>query len=138
MSANRTASVTIRVYYEDTDFSGLVYHASYLRFLERGRTEFLREAGFSNRKLAESNGVIFAVRTLQIDYIAAAMMDDLLRTDTRIARVAGASLLFEQRVFRDDREIVFAKVLVAALREGKPTRIPKPLRDVLEGFGAAS
>ena len=75
----------VRVYYEDTDFSGRVYHASYLRFLERGRTEWLRRRGFAHRDLAESSGVVFAVRSLQIEYLAPAMMDDLLEVETSVA-----------------------------------------------------
>ena len=78
MSLGRTESLDVRVYYEDTDFSGRVYHASYLRFLERGRTEWLRRRGFEHREIAGSDGVIFAVRSLQIDYLAPALMDDLL------------------------------------------------------------
>src|SRR5271168_2226624 len=74
----------VRVYYEDTDFSGRVYHASYLRFLERGRTEWLRRRGFAHRELAETSGVTFAVRSLQIEYLAAALMDDLLSVETSL------------------------------------------------------
>ena len=90
----------VRVYYEDTDFSGRVYHASYLRFLERGRTEWLRRRGFAHRDLAESSGVMFAVRSLQIEYLAPAMMDDLLEVETSAATVRGASIIFHQRVVR--------------------------------------
>ena len=72
-------ALLVRVYYEDTDFSGRVYHASYLRFLERGRTEWLRGRGFAHRELAETSGVAFAVRSLQIEFLAPALMDDLLR-----------------------------------------------------------
>ncbi len=134
MSASGTASLSVRVYYEDTDFSGLVYHGSYIRFLERGRTELLRQTGFGNRGLAEAHGVFFAVRSLQIEYMSPAMMDDLLRVETRVAKVGGASLLFEQDILRDEQAIVSAKVLVAVLRAGKAARIPKALRDTLEGF----
>ena len=88
----------VRVYYEDTDFSGRVYHASYLRFLERGRTEWLRRRGFTHRDLAESSGVAFAVRSLQIEFLAPAMMDDLLEVETSVAAVRGASIKFKQRV----------------------------------------
>ena len=78
----------VRVYYEDTDFSGRVYHASYLRFLERGRTEWLRRRGYAHRELAENSGVAFAVRSLQIEYLAPAMMDDLLTVETSVADCA--------------------------------------------------
>ena len=122
----------VRVYYEDTDFSGRVYHASYLRFLERGRTEWLRRRGFAHRDLAESSGVMFAVRSLQIDYLAPAMMDDLLEVETSAAAVRGASITFHQRVVRADRELVTAEVLVASLRDGRAVRIPAELRRLLQ------
>jgi acyl-CoA thioester hydrolase len=118
----------VRVYYEDTDFSGRVYHASYLRFLERGRTEWLRRRGFAHRDLAESSGVMFAVRSLKIDYLMPAIMDDLLEVETSAAIVRGASITFHQRVVRGDKELVTAQVLVASLRDGRPARIPADLR----------
>src|ERR1700693_2041845 len=88
----------VRVYHEDTDFSGRVYHASYLRFLERGRTELLRRLGFANQEIAGRLGVIFVVRRLRIEYLAPAVMDDLLRVETEIAQLRGASMEFFQRV----------------------------------------
>jgi acyl-CoA thioester hydrolase len=118
----------VRVYHEDTDFSGRVYHASYLRFLERGRTEWLRRRGFAHRDLAESSGVMFAVRSLKIEFLAPAMMDDLLEVETSAATVRGASITFHQRVMRADKELVTAEVLVASLRDGRPARIPADLR----------
>jgi len=122
----------IRVYYEDTDFSGRVYHASYLRFLERGRTEWLRARGFTQRDFAQESGVIFAVRSIRIDYRSPALMDDLLKVETAAAAVRGASIEFKQRISRDQRELVAAKVLVAAIRDGRPTRIPPALRSRFE------
>jgi acyl-CoA thioester hydrolase len=122
----------VRVYYEDTDFSGRVYHASYLRFLERGRTEWLRRRGFAHRDLAENSGVMFAVRSLQIEYLAPAMMDDLLEVETSSVAVRGASITFHQRVVRSDKELVTAEVLVASLRDGRPARIPPDLRSRLQ------
>jgi tol-pal system-associated acyl-CoA thioesterase len=90
----------VRVYHEDTDFSGRVYHASYLRFLERGRTELLRRLGFANQEIAGRLGVIFVVRRLRIEYLAPAVMDDLLRVETEIAQLRGASMeLFSTSVF---------------------------------------
>ena len=118
----------VRVYYEDTDFSGRVYHAAYLRFLERGRTEWLRRRGFAHRDLAETSRVMFAVRSLQIDYLAPAMMDDLLEVETSAAAVRGASIMFHQRVVRGDKTLVTAEALVASLRDGRPARIPGELR----------
>jgi acyl-CoA thioester hydrolase len=122
----------VRVYYEDTDFSGRVYHASYLRFLERGRTEWLRRRGFTHRDLAESSGVAFAVRSLQIEFLAPAMMDDLLEVETSVAAVRGASITFHQRVMRGDKELVTAEVLVASIRDGRPARIPPDFRRRLQ------
>jgi acyl-CoA thioester hydrolase len=124
--------LAVRVYYEDTDFSGLVYHASYLRFLERGRTEWLRGHGFSHRDFAHSSGIVFAVRRLQIDYLSPAMMDDLLRVETRVSALRGASIEFKQRILRGEKELVAAIVLVAAIRNARPARIPAALRGLFD------
>ena len=125
-------SLWVRVYYEDTDFSGRVYHASHLRFLERGRTEWLRRRGFGHRDLAENSDVMFAVRSLKIDYLAPAMMDDLLEVETSVAALRGASIDFKQRILRSDKELVTAEVLVASIRDGRPARIPADLRRRLQ------
>jgi acyl-CoA thioester hydrolase len=120
--------LAVRVYYEDTDFSGRVYHASYLRFMERGRTEWLRALGYEHGVLAGDQGVVFAVRRLEIDYFAPAAIDDLLRVETRVVAVRGAALDFAQTVSRGDKILAAAKILVAALRDGRPMRIPPELR----------
>jgi acyl-CoA thioester hydrolase len=125
-------SLWVRVYYEDTDFSGRVYHASYLRFLERGRTEWLRRRGCAHRDLAENSGVVFVVRSLKIDFLAPALMDDLLIVETSVAALRGASMTFRQRVMRGDKELVAAEVLVASIRDGRPARIPADLRRRLQ------
>ncbi len=122
----------VRVYYEDTDFSGRVYHASHLRFLERGRTEWLRRRGFSHRDLAENSGVAFAIRSLQIEYLAPAMMDDLLEVETSVIAVRGASIDFKQRILRRDKELVTAEMLVASIRGGRPARLPADLRRLFQ------
>jgi acyl-CoA thioester hydrolase len=122
----------VRVYYEDTDFSGIVYHANYLRFLERGRTEFLRAAGVDQSTLhAAGDGLIFAVRRLTVDYLRPARMDDVLVVETRTAEVRGASLTIAQRILRGDEVLVTAEVRVAAILGGRPARIPDHLRSVL-------
>ncbi len=131
MPQHAADALWVRVYYEDTDFSGRVYHASYLRFLERGRTEWLRRRGFAHRDLAETSGVVFVVRSLQIEFLAPAMMDDLLIVETNVAAVQGASITFHQRTVRGDRELVTADVLVASIRDGRPARIPAELRRLL-------
>jgi acyl-CoA thioester hydrolase len=118
----------LRVYYEDTDFSARVYHASYLRFLERGRTEWLRTHGFEQRELAADATMVFAVRRIEIDYLRAALMDDLLTIETRIVAVGGASIDFAQAVFRGDEKLARATVSVAALSNGRPMRLPSEMR----------
>ena len=122
----------VRVYYEDTDFSGRVYHASYLRFLERGRTESLRRRGFAHRDLAETSGVMFVVRSLRIEFLAPAMMDDLLTVETSVAELRGASIMFHQRIMRRDKALVTATVLAASIRNDRPARIPAELRRRLQ------
>lgn len=122
----------VRIYYEDTDFSGRVYHAAYIRFMERGRTEWLRAMGYEHGLLAGDQGVVFVVRSLQIDYLAPAAIDDWLSIQTRVSAVRGAAIEFAQTVSRDGQTLVTAKVLVAALRNGRPMRIPQELRERLE------
>ncbi len=126
---NGTHILPVRVYYEDTDFSGVVYHASYLRFLERGRTDFLRLAGVDQSTLhAEGEGLIFAVRRMTIDFVRPARMDDVLVIETRTEEVRGASLVIAQKILRDGEVIVSADVRVAAIAGGRPARIPDGLR----------
>ena len=127
--------LAVRVYYEDTDFSGRVYHASYIRFMERGRTEWLRTLGYEHGALAGEQRVVFAVRRLEIDYFAPAAIDDLLRIETRVAAVRGAAIEFAQIVARGDKTLAAATILVAALRDGRPMRIPPALRALLETAG---
>ena len=104
--------LAVRVYYEDTDFSGRVYHASYIRFMERGRTEWLRTLGYEHGALAGEQRVVFAVRRLEIDYFAPAAIDDLLRIETRVAAVRGAAIEFAQIVARGDKTLAAATILV--------------------------
>jgi acyl-CoA thioester hydrolase len=122
----------LRVYYEDTDFSGRVYHASYLRFMERGRTEWLRALGFEHGALSGEQGLVFAVRGLQIEYLVSAVMDDLLRVETRLTGIRGAVIEFAQLVLRRSERIAEAKVRVVALKNGRATRIPRELRARLD------
>ena len=128
MERSTTHALSLRVYYEDTDFSGRVYHASYLRFMERGRTEWLRELGLGHRQLAGETGLVFAVRSLSIDYRAPALMDDWLKVVTNLATMRGASFDFDQSIYRDDRQLASARIKVVCLRNDKPARIPDALR----------
>jgi acyl-CoA thioester hydrolase len=123
----------IRVYYEDTDFSGVVYHASYLRFLERGRTEFLRGHGISHRAIFESEAPFhFAVFNMTLDFRKPALMDDLLTVETRIDAIGGASIEMAQAIRRGAELLVTAKVRIAVLAGGRAVRIPKQLKARLD------
>ena len=123
----------VRVYYEDTDFSGAVYHAAYLRFMERGRTEMLRAAGVDQGALlAADGGFGFAVRRMTIDFLKAARMDDELMVETIVAAVGGASIQLQQRVLRGDEALVTAAVRVACVARGRAARLPATLRLRLE------
>src|SRR6185503_7350416 len=123
----------VRVYYEDTDFSGAVYHASYLRFMERGRTNYLRLLGADQRTLFEETereapGFAFVVRTMQIEFLKPARMDDVLDIVTETEEVKGASVTLHQRVMRGDEMLIEAHVKVAFVSGGRARPIPKPLR----------
>jgi acyl-CoA thioester hydrolase len=123
----------VRVYYEDTDFSGVVYHASYLRFMERGRTNYLRLIGADHRALfeqaaAEAPGFAFVVRHMSIDFKKPAYMDDMLDIVTVPEEVKGASVTLHQKVMRCEGLLVEAHVQVAFVSGGRARPIPKPLR----------
>ena len=130
--------MAVRVYYEDTDFSGIVYHANYLRFMERGRTNFLRLLGADQRALfeeaeKEAPGFAFVVRSMTLDVRAPARMDDVLTVTTAPAEVKGASITLHQTVARGDEVLLDAQVRVAFVSGGKAQRIPKPLRVAMGG-----
>lgn len=123
----------VRVYYEDTDFTGIVYHANYLRFMERGRTNYLRLLGADQHALfadaqAEAPGFAFVVRAMQIDYLKPARMDDVLEVTTIPIDVKGASITLGQEVRRGDDVLVEARVKVAFVSGGRARPIPKALR----------
>jgi acyl-CoA thioester hydrolase len=125
--------MAIRVYYEDTDFTGVVYHASYLRFMERGRSNYLRLLGADQRALfaeteQEAPGFAFVVRSMQIEFFKPARMDDVIEIVTETAEVKGASVVLHQMVMRGDDLLVEADVKVAFVSGGRARPIPKPLR----------
>ena len=127
----------LRVYYEDTDFTGIVYHANYLRYMERGRTNYLRLIGADHRALfeaadKEAPGFAFVVRAMTIDFLKAARMDDILDIVTVPEEVKGASVLLRQRVRRGDDVLVDAGVRVAFVSGGRARPIPKPLRVAMQ------
>jgi acyl-CoA thioester hydrolase len=123
----------VRVYYEDTDFTGIVYHANYLRYMERGRTNYLRLLGADHRALFEETeeeapGFAFVVRTMNIDFLKPARMDDVLEVHTEPQEVRGASISVRQRIVRGEDVLIDALVRVAFVSGGRARPIPKPLR----------
>jgi acyl-CoA thioester hydrolase len=124
--------LTQRVYYEDTDFSGVVYHARYLHFMERGRTDFLRCLGVEQAKLhaAEGEGMAFVVHRMEIDFKSSARMDDVLTIVTRSEKAAGAKLVLAQEIRVGERLVVAARVTIAVVnRTGRPRRLPADLAE---------
>ena len=120
----------LRVYYEDTDFSGYVYHASYLRFMERGRTEYLRAAGITSSSLfADDDGLVLVVSRMTLDFLRPAAMDDELVVATELEEARGAVMKLVQTVRRGDTALVEAKVVIAAVRRGRVARLPARLRE---------
>jgi acyl-CoA thioester hydrolase len=131
-------NMVVRVYFEDTDFSGIVYHANYLRFMERGRTNYFRLIGADHRALFEATeqeapGFAFVVRSMTLDFFKPARMDDVLDVITTPQEVKGASITLVQRVERAGELLVAASVRVAFVAGGKAQRIPKPLRLAMDG-----
>jgi acyl-CoA thioester hydrolase len=127
----------VRVYYEDTDFSGIVYHANYLCFMERGRTNYLRLIGADHgalwaQALSEAPGLAFVVRAMQIEFRKPARMDDVLEVVTVPQEVKGASIMLRQLVLRGAETLVEARVRVACVSGGRARPIPKPLRIAMQ------
>lgn len=129
-------TIPIRVYYEDTDFSGVVYHARYLHFFERGRTEALRSSNISHTELlARPEPLAFAVRKMTTEWIAPARIDDLLEVRTAFREVKGARMLIDQDIRRGDTLIARADVEAACMNlDGRPRRLPA---GIAERFGLA-
>ena len=121
----------VRVYYEDTDAGGVVYHGAYLKFMERARTEWLRHLGFSQRKLEKELSVFFAVRKMDIKYRQAARIDENLKVNAQLVKYGGASIDFHQSITNDDDdEICNADVGIACIdsQTFKPKRLPDILK----------
>ena len=131
---NKTApgpfSIPVRVYYEDTDTAGVVYYANYLRYLERGRTEWLRALGVEQLRLAEETGIVFAVRSLNIEYLKPARLDDPLAVLTELTLAGRAQVTLKQWIERGGETLVEATVRVACLdaKKMKPAALPADLR----------
>ena len=124
----------VRVYYEDTDAGGVVYYANYLRYLERARTELLRSLGFSQAKLAQESGIAFAVRSLNIEFIKPARLDDALEVGTGIESVGRAQAMIVQRIERGEELLITATVRLACLdlARGRATAMPTDTYEALK------
>jgi len=134
MSRGKVFALPVRVYFQDTDAGGVVYHASYVNFMERARTEWLRTHGYSNAGLMKEFGVVFVVRSLKLDYLKPALLDDLLNVTAQIKEIGRSRLNLLQSVLRGDELLTEAEVhLVCVSLEGfKPVSVPEVLRRQLK------
>lgn len=129
----------VRIYFEDTDFSGVVYHGSYIRFMERGRSDFVRLLGLGHTELrngAHGESLSFAVRRIHIDFYKPARIDDLIEVETKVLDLAGARILLRQTIKRDEETLVDAEVTVVLVNpEGRARRLPQAVRERLAASG---
>ena len=130
-----------RVYYEDTDFSGIVYHARYLHFLERGRTDFLRLVGIHHTEIGaglHGEALVWVVRRMTIEFVSPARIDDILSIETRVEEISGARIIMAQMIFCDGKLLIEARVEAAVVNGGgRPRRFPKDWNQRLLGKGLA-
>jgi acyl-CoA thioester hydrolase len=127
---SHTHTLPIRVYYEDTDAQGIVYHANYLKFTERARTEMLRAAGFDHAAFAETQGAFFVMRKAEIDYLAPARLDDALMVETTVVHIGNASVTLQQNILKNGQIVVESRVVLVCINtDGKPVRVPLEARD---------
>ena len=129
----RSHSLPIRVYYEDTDFSGLVYHATYLRWCERGRTEFVRHLGLNQKELFEQDTLqdqrFFVVRKMQLDYLKPALMDDVIDVVTKVKEIGAATVVLTQEIQRDGEALFRAQVMIVLMSaQGRPVRLSDAMK----------
>ena len=133
MNSDNVYRLPIRIYYEDTDFSGVVYHAAYLKFFERGRTEALRACGVHHSELlAREEPLAFAVRRMTTEWLIPAKIDDMLEVRTRFVSAKGARMMLSQEIWSDDVLLARAEVEAASMSlSGRPRRLPA---DILAKF----
>ena len=125
----------VRIYWEDTDAGGVVYHAQYLAFLERARSEWMRAQGYGQELLRRDHGLLFAVRAMQIDFLKPARLDDALEVTAALQECRRASVIFSQEIRRGGERLLTTSVRVAALgTDFRPTPIPQPLYDELNAL----
>jgi acyl-CoA thioester hydrolase len=132
---NQSHNFPIRIYYEDTDAGGVVYHASYLNFCERARTELLRDVGFNQSSIVEKTGHLFVVRSAALDYRKPAVLDDSLNIATKINKIGNASIEFQQDIVRGDSVLVQVTITIVCVNEKmRPTRVPDDIRQALSQY----
>jgi acyl-CoA thioester hydrolase len=131
MSKSKIFSLPVRVYFQDTDAGGVVYHANYLNFMERARTEWLRTHGYSNAGLMKEFGVVFVVRSFRMDYLKPALLDELLDVTAQIKDVGRSRLTLLQTVRRGEEVLTEAEVhlVCVSLESFKPVSVPDVLRN---------
>ena len=124
-----THRLPVHVYYEDTDLAGIVYYANYLKYIERGRTEWVRVLGIDQTRLRAEAGIVCAVRRVEADYLYPARFDDALEVTTALEEISGARIVLRQEVQRDGTVIFAARVTLVALTDtGRPARLPADVR----------
>jgi len=135
-------TIDIRVYYEDTDAGGVVYHSNYLNFAERGRTEFLRAAGFTNSDIAKDHNLLFVVRKAEVDYLLPAHLDDALTLETSIEYMKNSSFAMRQKLYRHKNaanEMLISDMCVTLVcvdtQKYRPVRIPDFIKNAFETIG---
>lgn len=122
-----------RVYYEDTDAGGVMYHANHVKFCERGRTEFLRSFELQNSDLHAENGVLFVVRRIEADYFKPARLDDLLTVKTSLSAMKNTSFVMRQEIYKGDAILFGANVLLVTVNtDGKPTALPDHIKNLFK------
>ena len=126
-----------RVYYEDTDAGGVVFYANYLKFIERGRTEYLRDLGFDQGKITKEKNIVFVVKSLSANYLSPAYLDDMIQVQTNIKLSKNASLVFTQKILNLEKNTVLfnAEVKVVSVLKNnlKPCAIPQEIMEKLNG-----
>ena len=134
MSKSKVFSLPVRVYFQDTDAGGVVYHANYLNFMERARTEWLRAHGYSNTGLMKDFGMVFVVRSMKLDYLKPALLDDLLDVTAQVKDIGRSRLALLQTILRRDEVLTEAEVhlVCVSLASFKPASVPEILRMQLE------
>ena len=122
----------LRVYYEDTDLAGIVYYANYLKFIERGRSEWVRARGVDQGRLRAETGIVFAVRRVEADYLRPAVFDDQLEVTTELVELGGARIVLDQAVWRGAEQLFLARVVLVCVAGGGAVRIPPWVREALQ------